>query len=152
MFGVGILDKGKGIAEESSEGAGNPAVSMGLHVVGLGGKVILSKPKGARVVMPKDYNSTRSVADNRDMFNFTPKIKLVSFDGKEPWSWLQKCIMYFEIYGIVREQRVAVASLLLMDRADSWYHNWIKEQGNTLRRILREIFVVGLGRISWRMW
>lgn len=60
MFGVGILDKGKCIAEESSEGAGNPVVSMGLHVVGLGGKGILSKPKGAGVVMPKDHNGISS--------------------------------------------------------------------------------------------
>lgn len=58
-----------------------------------------------------------------------PKIKSVSFDGKEPRAWVRKCIKYFEIYGTVREQSVAIASLFLMDRADSWHHCWVKEKG-----------------------
>lgn len=123
MFGVGILDKGKGVAEESIEGAENSAISMGLHAVSLGGKGILPSTKGPGVVITKDHNSTRSIVDNGGMFKFMPKIKLVSFDGKEPRASLWKRIEYFEIYRIVREQRIVVASLFLMDRANSWYHN-----------------------------
>lgn len=62
MFGVGILDRGKGVAEESIEGAENSAISMGLHAAGLGGKGILPSTKGPGVVIMKDHNSTGSIA------------------------------------------------------------------------------------------
>lgn len=88
MFGVGILDKGKGVVEESSKGVENPAVSVGLHAIGLGSKGVLPSPKRVRVVMPEDHNSMGPVANNRGIFKFMPKSTLFSFDGKEPRAWL----------------------------------------------------------------
>lgn len=35
-----------------------------------------------------------------------PKIELVTFEGKEPWAWLRKYEMYFEIDKIPKEQRM----------------------------------------------
>lgn len=63
------------------------------------------------------------------MPRFIPKIKLVICDGKEPRSWIRKCIKYFEVYSIHDEQKMSIASLFLVDRVDPWYHNWIQRDG-----------------------
>ncbi|XP_057986530.1 uncharacterized protein LOC110636696 [Hevea brasiliensis] len=51
-------------------------------------------------------------------------MELVTFDGKEPRAWLRRCEKYFEIYKVPIDQKVPIASLFLVDRADAWFHNW----------------------------
>lgn len=77
--------------------------------------------------------------DAQGMTRFIPKMKLVTSDGKEPRAWIRKCLKYFEIYNISREQMVSVASLFLVDRVDAWFHNWIKEEaGHTWTNFERD--------------
>lgn len=85
-------DKGKGIAGENSEGLGDPAMTASNLAVTLGGKGILPSPKGPSIPSLKDCNSTGFVVKPSGMPKFIPKIKLVTFDGKETKAWLRKCI------------------------------------------------------------
>lgn len=55
-----------------------------------------------------------------------PKIELATFEGKEPRAWLTNCVKYCETYRIPAKQRVQLASLILMDKVDAWFHNWKK--------------------------
>ncbi|XP_057986676.1 uncharacterized protein LOC131171223 [Hevea brasiliensis] len=64
------------------------------------------------------------------MSKILPKVKLATYDGKEPRAWLRKCIKYFEAYGVPKDQMLGIVSLFLVDRADAWYHNWVKREGS----------------------
>lgn len=101
MFKVGATEKAKGALGERSKGAGVPIVAAGNHLGDFAGKGILPSPKIPVNTMPRDNPSVRFVAENAGMTRFLPKIKLVTFEGKEPRAWLRKCIKYLEIYGII---------------------------------------------------
>lgn len=51
-----------------------------------------------------------------EMTQMLPKIELVTFEGKEPRAWLNKCVKYFEIYHVPVKQRVPLATLFLMEQ------------------------------------
>lgn len=34
-----------------------------------------------------------------------------------------------EVYEVKKDQKLNLASLFLVDKADSWFHNWIKSEG-----------------------
>lgn len=70
-----------------------------------------------------------SLLDSKGMQKYLPKIELITFYGKEPKVWVRKCIKCFELYKVPNAEKVGIASLFLVDRANAWYHNWIKSRG-----------------------
>lgn len=64
-----------------------------------------------------------SVMEPEGLQKYLPKFELIAFEGKDPRVWVRKCIKYFEVYKVLNEEKVGIASLCLIDRADSWYHN-----------------------------
>lgn len=64
------------------------------------------------------------------MEKYLPKIELITSNGKGPRVWIKKCVKYFEIYKVPNEEKVGIASLLLVNRADARYYNWINDRGS----------------------
>lgn len=50
---------------------------------------------------------------------------------------VRKCVENFEVYKVPNEEKVGIASLFLVDRADAWYHNGLKVGVLILGMILR---------------
>lgn len=80
-------------------------------------------------LMQRKSNNARSIMKIEGTPKFLPKIKLMLFNGKELRAWLRKCIKYFEIRGIAREQMVNIVRLFLIEKTDAWFHIGCKEKG-----------------------
>lgn len=62
-----------------------------------------------------------------------PKIGLVTFEGKDPRSWIQKYEKYFEVYNVQKAQRVTIAGQFLIEMIDA--QNWITDGCNSWEAI-----------------
>ena len=65
-----------------------------------------------------DQNSNRS-------FKFTPKLDFPKFDGNNPRMWIKKCSRYFELCKIANDQKVDLASLYMIDKAETWITSYL---------------------------
>lgn len=62
------------------------------------------------------------------------------FDGSNPRIWIKKCMKYFTLCKILDNQKVDLASLYLIGKAESWYNSYIVVR----RQVDWEDFVVDL--------
>ncbi|XP_074363636.1 uncharacterized protein LOC141704251 [Apium graveolens] len=58
-------------------------------------------------------------------FKFTPKLDFPKFDGSNPRNWIKKCTRYFDLCKIVSDQKVSLASLYMVDKAESWVTSYL---------------------------
>ncbi|XP_074300143.1 uncharacterized protein LOC141631357 [Silene latifolia] len=70
-------------------------------------------------------NGDSSQSGIRNSLKFTPKIEFPSFDGNNPRIWMKKCLKYFKLCKIPDEQRVDLASMYMLGRAESWFNSYI---------------------------
>ena len=52
------------------------------------------------------------------------------FEGMKPRWWARKCERFFQFYRIPKEQKINVVAAYLNDATDSWYQDWIQDEGN----------------------
>lgn len=76
----------------------------GMPSVVLGGKGILSNPKGAPIFPARDFSNVGFVVETLGIPKFIPKIKLIIFEGKEPRVWIRRCIKYLKFMGCLRSK------------------------------------------------
>lgn len=50
-----------------------------------------------------------------------PKLSFPKFDGHDPDGWIGKSEKYFELVGIPNEQRVQIAAIYIMGKAEYWW-------------------------------
>ena len=62
---------------------------------------------------------------DRASFKFLPKLEFPNFDGTNPRNWVRKCSRYFSLCKIPESQRVDVASIHLVGRAETWFASYI---------------------------
>ncbi|KAH9615398.1 hypothetical protein KSS87_015381, partial [Heliosperma pusillum] len=70
-------------------------------------------------------NGDSSHSGTRSHLKFTPKLEFPSFDGSNPRIWMKKCLKYFNLCKIPEEQRVDLASMYMVGRAESWFNSYI---------------------------
>ncbi|XP_074327867.1 uncharacterized protein LOC141665786 [Apium graveolens] len=58
-------------------------------------------------------------------FKFTPKLDFPKFDGINPRNWITKCNRYFELCKIANNQKVNLASLYMIDKAETWVSSYL---------------------------
>lgn len=56
---------------------------------------------------------------------FTPKIEFPKFDGSGVRTWIKKAVKYFTLCKIVDDQKVDLASLYMIDKAEVWVSNYL---------------------------
>ena len=71
---------------------------------------------------------------------FVPKVEFRVFEGSNPRVWIKKCMKYFNLCKILDHQKVDLASLYLIGKAESWYNSYIAVR----RQVDWEDFVVDL--------
>ncbi|KAE8661535.1 hypothetical protein F3Y22_tig00113725pilonHSYRG00880 [Hibiscus syriacus] len=54
-----------------------------------------------------------------------PKLELQMFDGSNPRGWVRKCQKYFNLLGVPEEQKLDVAAMYLMGKAETWFDGYI---------------------------
>lgn len=59
-----------------------------------------------------------------------PKLEFPKFDGSNPRNWIKKCCRYFAFYRVPNEQKVNLASLYMVDRAESWVTSYLSVRGH----------------------
>ncbi|XP_021765492.1 uncharacterized protein LOC110730018 [Chenopodium quinoa] len=59
-----------------------------------------------------------------------PKIQFPTFDGSNPRIWIKKCSRYFSLCKIANEVRVDLASLYMIDKAESWVSSYLSVRKN----------------------
>lgn len=76
-------------------------------------------------ILPTPAVSLKDQGNSKDPLNTDtlPKIELLTFEGKEPRVWLRKCTKYFDVYKVPKDQRIGIACLFLVDKADAWFHD-----------------------------
>ncbi|KAL4342588.1 hypothetical protein GQ457_08G027580 [Hibiscus cannabinus] len=57
-----------------------------------------------------------------------PKIELQSFEGDNPRGWVKKCEKYFNIFAIPKGQKLEIASMYLIGRAETWFNGYIMQK------------------------
>ncbi|XP_074304368.1 uncharacterized protein LOC141639077 [Silene latifolia] len=70
-----------------------------------------------------DTYSFRNGVRTNLMFN--PKLEFPSFDGNNSRVWMKKCLKYFNLCKIPDDQRVDLASMYMIGRAESWFNSYI---------------------------
>lgn len=58
-------------------------------------------------------------------FKFTPKLDFPKFDGSNPRNWIKKCNRYFDLCKIATDQKVNLASLYMIDKAETWVTSYL---------------------------
>ena len=61
---------------------------------------------------------------------FVPKLEFPKFDGSNPRVWIKKASKYFELCKIPYEQRVDLASLHMLDKAENWISSYLAVRKN----------------------
>ncbi|KAL8096191.1 hypothetical protein AgCh_037225 [Apium graveolens] len=56
---------------------------------------------------------------------FTPKLEFPKFDGTNPRLWIKKCCRYFSLCKITEDQKVDLASLNMVDKAEYWMSSYL---------------------------
>ena len=54
-----------------------------------------------------------------------PKIQCPTFNGINPRNWVKKCNRYFSLCKIAEESKVELASLYMIDKAESWVPSYL---------------------------
>lgn len=66
-----------------------------------------------------------SIGNIHKTLNFNPKVEFPKFDGNNPRVWIKKCCKYFSMYKIPEEQKVDLASLNMVDKAEVWVSSYL---------------------------
>lgn len=69
---------------------------------------------------------------------FNSKIEFPQFDCRNPTGWVKKCSKYFNLCRTPSHQKVELASLYMIGKAEIWYNNYALGRQN----VLWEDFVV----------
>lgn len=69
-------------------------------------------------------------AGTPNTLKFVPKLEFPKFDGMNPRCWMKKCARYFELCKIPAEQKVDLASLYMVDKAESWISSYLSGRRN----------------------
>lgn len=94
-------------------------------------------------VQEKEQVSAASSIGIGEIPGLFPKneLKLV-MEGSNPGVWLRRCEKYFGICKVLRDQRSSIASFFfLVERADSWFHNWSKGKGFLPWEAFEELYI-----------
>lgn len=65
------------------------------------------------------------LAGERNVFKFLPRIEFPVFDGMNPRIWIKKCARYCNLCKIPDNQKVDVASIHLVGKAEMWFARYI---------------------------
>ncbi|KAL4303244.1 hypothetical protein GQ457_10G021490 [Hibiscus cannabinus] len=57
-----------------------------------------------------------------------PKIELQSFDGDNPRGWIRKCEKFFSIFAIPEQNKVEIAAMYLVGRAETWFDGYTMQK------------------------
>ena len=77
-----------------------------------------------------EVNEDMSSIGEKLSFRFLPKLEFPSFDGSNPRNWVKKCSRYFSLCKIPDHQRVDVASIHLVGKAEMWFSSYIAVRRN----------------------
>ncbi|KAL4385166.1 hypothetical protein GQ457_15G026180 [Hibiscus cannabinus] len=75
-----------------------------------------------------EKGNTGSFLTHTGGINLKPKIELQLFEGDNPRGWVKKCEKYFAIFGVPEEQKLEVASMYLVGRAETWFDGYIMQK------------------------
>ncbi|XP_074297855.1 uncharacterized protein LOC141628647 [Silene latifolia] len=67
---------------------------------------------------------------NTRNFNFNPRVEFPVFDGSNPRIWVKKCKKYFELCKVADDQKLNLASLYMVGKAESWVHSYMNMRLN----------------------
>jgi len=61
---------------------------------------------------------------HRSPMLFNPRIEFPQFDGTNPRGWVKKCSKYFNLCKTPSQQKVELASLDMIGKAETWYNGY----------------------------
>ncbi|XP_056690117.1 uncharacterized protein [Spinacia oleracea] len=79
----------------------------------------------------KDANESHSSGSHNERnanhitLGMNPKLSFPKFDGSNPRIWVKKCCKYFDLCKIAQDQRVDLASLNMIEKAEGWVMNYL---------------------------
>ena len=85
-------------------------------------------------------DSPRTTGNQLRPLGFTPKLDFPKFDGTGTRVWVKKCCKYFLLCKIPDDQKVDLASLNMIDKAENWVLNYLANRKN----VDWNIFVIDL--------
>lgn len=85
----------------------------------------------------KDSNATSSKCGGNQEINslqktlgYNPKLYFPKFDGTNCRIWIRKCSKYFSLCRIADDQKVDLASLNMVDKAEKWVSSYLSVRGH----------------------
>uniref|UniRef100_A0A803MRK9 Retrotransposon gag domain-containing protein n=1 Tax=Chenopodium quinoa TaxID=63459 RepID=A0A803MRK9_CHEQI len=63
-------------------------------------------------------------------FGYNPKLEFPKFDGSNARLWIKKCCKYFSLCKIPDDQKVDLASLYMLDKAENWVSSYLATRSN----------------------
>ena len=61
------------------------------------------------------------VLSSGNIMHFNPKVEFPTFDGLNPRQWVKKCAKYFNLCKIPDYQKVDLALMYLLGKAEVWF-------------------------------
>ncbi|KAL8087895.1 hypothetical protein AgCh_037873 [Apium graveolens] len=74
-------------------------------------------------------NDSGTISGVRSL-SFLPKLEFPKFDGSNPRVWIKKATKYFELCKIQPDERVDLASLHMLDKAENWVTSYLAIRKN----------------------
>ncbi|XP_074278160.1 uncharacterized protein LOC141601756 [Silene latifolia] len=70
-------------------------------------------------------NRHRNSHNHQRQFGYVPKIEFPSFHGENSRLWIQKCEKYFNLCKVPDDQKVDLAAIHMIGKAESWFNAYI---------------------------
>ena len=67
---------------------------------------------------------------NKHALHFNPKVVFLTFDGSNAHNWIKKCVKYFSLCKISEDQKVDLAAMYMVGKAEVWFSNYTMTRRN----------------------
>uniref|UniRef100_A0A803MB64 Chromo domain-containing protein n=1 Tax=Chenopodium quinoa TaxID=63459 RepID=A0A803MB64_CHEQI len=85
----------------------------------------VSNPSSSEPSSPTLSNGSLNRSNPTRTLGMNPKLEFPKFNGLNPRIWVKKCYKYFTLCKIADDQKVDLASLNMIDKAENWVMNYL---------------------------
>ncbi|KAL4289992.1 hypothetical protein GQ457_14G023380 [Hibiscus cannabinus] len=69
-----------------------------------------------------------------------PRIEFQTFDGTNPRGWIRKCQKYFAIFEVPENQKLELATMYLVGKAETWFDGYMMQKNRlTWREFISDL-------------
>ncbi|WVZ14135.1 hypothetical protein V8G54_011701 [Vigna mungo] len=87
-----------------------------------------SSVNGDRRGRREEENGGRATERTEGQFNWRKKVELPVFEGTNPLNWINRAERFFELHGVMEEEKVRIAYVSMEGSVGYWYQFWREKE------------------------